>query len=121
MERYGTVIEDGILSLESGEDRLVIGEIDHIVDLIGGETYTISYDSDYSQTVDWLDLEDDNTLSFDVRETIDDVDFPEPFVSELAAREAEEYPTERASFFAESMQKSWDAKGNLADEENPFN
>jgi hypothetical protein len=121
MERYTTVIENGILSLESGEDRLGVGEMDVIVDLIGGETYTISYDSKYSQNVDWLDLEDDGTYSFAVRETIGDMDFPETFVSELAAREAEDVPSKRARFFAESMQKSWDVKGNLDDEENPFN
>lgn len=116
MERYDANVRDGTLHLETGDDSIVVGPMDDICELIGVETYTIEYDED-QRKVAWLDTDADGRLSFDVRDTITEMDYNAEFVSEVESIDAEKtdeegYPL-RASVFADLMQTIWDAKGDL--------
>lgn len=120
MERYDTIVEDGVLSIEWEDGPLAIGELDDIVDLVGGETYTIEYDADGVETALWIDLDEDKSLTLDVRDTLADMDYPATFVSKLADRKHERSPSDRTEYFAEVMQLIWDENANIDDNENPF-
>lgn len=115
MERFQTRIDDGTLYVEDGEGWIEVGAMDDIVDLIGGETYTLEYD-ERQRAVSWLDTDDDGRLTFDVRETIDEISFDREFVTNLANTGLEAGPDDypkRTTFFAEMMVEIWDSKGNL--------
>lgn len=118
MRRYDTRFDNGTLYVEGPDDWLEIGPISDIQMILGGETYTIEYD-ERAQATGWLDTDEDGTITFDIRETIEDMSYDEEFVTTLAATpleqtDSEEYP-HRLSLFAEMMQKIWDSKGNLED------
>lgn len=81
MERYEPVVRDGTLSLVAGDDELEVGPVDVIVDAVGGETYTITYD-DEQRAQPWLDT-DDGVLEIDVRDAVTSMGHREPFVSQL--------------------------------------
>lgn len=116
MDRYDTDVRDGVLFLESTDGWLEIGRLDDICELVGGETYTLEYDERQRQ-VDWLDTDDEGKLSFDVRETLAEMDFNDEFVGNIEPVDADEtdedgYPL-RASVFADMMTNIWDSKGDL--------
>ncbi|MFC4990272.1 hypothetical protein [Saliphagus infecundisoli] len=115
MKRYETDVRNGVLYLETDDDWIEIGPMDDICELVGGETYTIEYDERQRQ-VSWLDT-DDGELTFDVRETLADVDYDRDFVENITPIDGEKtddegYPM-RASVFADLMTDIWDSKGNL--------
>jgi len=115
MERFQTRIDDGTLYVEGEDGWLEVGAMDDIVDIVGGETYTLEYD-ERQQAVSWLDTDDEGRITFDVRETIDDISFDREFVTNLANADLEADPggyPRRTSFFAEMMIEIWDSKGNL--------
>ncbi len=116
MERYETRIDDGILYVEGTDGGwLEIGTVSDIVELVGGETYELQY-QDYGHTADWVDTDERGVLSFDVRETIADMDHREDFVQALEGAGMEEndagYPV-RTALFADLMTRIWDSKGNI--------
>ncbi|WP_207586567.1 hypothetical protein [Halomontanus rarus] len=116
MDRYDTDVRDGVLFLESTDGWLEIGRLDDICELVGGETYTLEYDERQRQ-VDWLDTDEEGKLSFDVRETLTEMDFNDEFVGNIEPVDADEtdedgYPL-RASVFADMMTNIWDSKGDL--------
>jgi DNA-dependent RNA polymerase auxiliary subunit epsilon len=117
MERFQTRIDDGVLYVEGFEDDqwFEVGAMDAVVELVGGETYTIEY-GDRQQVVSWLNTDEDGTITFDVRDTIDDVSFDREFVTNLTDTGLETgddgYP-KRTVFFADMMTEIWDSKGNL--------
>ena len=116
MERYDTRIDDGTLYIEVGEDDLEIGSMDDICEILGGETYTLEYEEE-AQAAGWLQTDDDGTITFDVRETIDDMDYNETFVEKMAEEPLEATTPEgyavRTAEFAELMGEIWDSKGNI--------
>jgi YD repeat-containing protein len=115
MDRYDTRIEDDTLFVETGEEDLEIGSMSVIVDLLG-ETYTLEYDEEV-KVVGWLDTDEDATITFDVRETIADLDFDDRFVRRMAKesldRETPGGIPERTAAFAELMREIWDSKGTF--------
>jgi YD repeat-containing protein len=118
MHRYETNVQDNVLYIEGESGWLEIGSMDDICALVGGETYTVTYD-ERQQTVGWLDTDADGTLSFNVRETIAEMDYDREFISNLEtidsdAIDADGYPL-RAAVFAELMMNIWDSKGNLGE------
>ena len=120
MKRYETSIRDDVLYLEGEDGWFEIGPIHDICSLVGGETYTIEYD-ERQRTVGWLDTDSDGTISFDVRETIAEMDYNDEFVATLEAIESNEtddegYPL-RASVFADLMTEIWNSKGSLGHED----
>lgn len=123
MERYATRIEDGTVYVEEKEGWIEVGAIADIFDIVGGEEYAIEYDETEAAYYDWLQTDDEGALSFDVRETIEDMTYPAEFVQELGEKPLDshgEYP-ERTTYFAELLVDIWDSKGNLdGREDNPF-
>lgn len=116
MERYDTRIDDGTLYIETDGDDLEIGSMDEICELLGGETYTIEYD-DEARAAGWLQTDEDGTITFDVRDTIDDMDYDDTFVERMAAepldRETSAGYRVRTAEFADLMAEIWDSKGNV--------
>jgi len=115
MRRYETRIDDGVLYVEGPDGRLEVGQMDDIVELVGGETYVVEYDS-RQQTAAWLDTDDEGRLEFDVRQTIAEYSFDEEFVAKLASADAG--PTDdgfpgRVVFFADAMARIWDPERDL--------
>lgn len=116
MERYETDVRGGVLYLEGEEGWLEVGSMDDVVELVGGETYAIQYD-ERQRTVSWLDVDEDGTLEFDVRDTVRGMSYDREFVDTIAGidpdgTDDEGYPT-RASVFADLMTTIWDSKGDL--------
>lgn len=114
MERHDTRIENGTLFVEVDDEDLEIGEMDAICELLG-ETYTVQYGEDQRKMA-WLDTDEDGTLTFDVRETLDDLDYNDAFVEKMAAEpidrtSADGHPV-RTEAFADLMSDLWDSKGD---------
>ncbi|WP_181685957.1 hypothetical protein [Halorhabdus salina] len=121
MERYDTKLEDKTLYVEWDGGWLELGSMATIRDLLGGDTYEITYD-DAQSKVPWLESElEDNTLTFDVTETITDMDFNDDFVSELAEISIDDTgrsgKPKRTVAFAEKMREIWEAQGRSEDED----
>lgn len=81
MVRYKPKKVDGTLFLVAGNDRIEIGTVDHVVDAIGGEIYTIEYDQK-QRTQPWIEI-DEGVLEINVREAITTLNYTEEFASEL--------------------------------------
>lgn len=116
MDRYDTDVRDGVLHLETDDSWIEIGSMADICELVGGESYTIEYDERQRQ-MSWLDTDEDGTLTFDVPETLERMDFDREFVENVAPVDADRtdddgYPL-RTSVFADLMMDIWDSKGNL--------
>lgn len=123
MQRYETKIEDDVLYVESDDGWLEVGAIGDILDLVGGEEYRIQYDRQQAAYAEWLDTDEDNVLTIDVRETLADMSYPAQFVTALGERDARRNggPSERTRYFADIMTDIWESKGDLDDrEDNPF-
>ncbi|MDJ1433260.1 hypothetical protein [Halostagnicola sp. A-GB9-2] len=115
-QRYGARVVDGTLALEGENDSLEIGPMAAVVDLIGGETYTIEYTARQG-AVSWLETDDDDTLTLDVRTELTDWAYTPEFVATLEDCSLEEtgehgYPI-RTEVFVDLVTEIWDAKGNL--------
>ncbi|GAA0237728.1 hypothetical protein ACFFQF_27965 [Haladaptatus pallidirubidus] len=116
MQRYQTNVRNDTLYIETDGDRLEIGSLDDICELVGGETYSIEY-GQRQRAMDWVDTDDDGEFTFDVREVLRDMSYDEEFVTNVrpvAIDETDEngYPL-RTSVFADLMMRIWDSKGNL--------
>lgn len=121
MKRHDTRIEGDEIFVETDDGWLEVGSLDDLYDRFGGETYTIEYE-DFGRAVDWLSLDEDGTMTFDVRETLAEMDYPSDFVADLRARDlsADEGVPERTAYFADFMRTVWDSKGAVdADEGGP--
>ena len=116
MQRYDTRIDDGTLYVDLDDDALEIGSMDDVCEILGGDTYTLEYQEE-AQAASWLQTDDDGTITFDVRETIADLDFDDTFVEKMAAEPIDRttpdgYPV-RTQEFADLMAEIWDSKGNI--------
>ncbi|WP_435366122.1 hypothetical protein [Haloarchaeobius sp. DYHT-AS-18] len=113
--RYRTKIEDGVFSVEQDEGWLEVGPMDGIVDLLGGETYTLEYTNKQASAA-WLDTDESNTITIDVRESLAEMSFTDDIVSNLLNTPLEDgesgYP-KRTELFADLFGKILDSKGNL--------
>lgn len=116
MERYDTRIADDVLYLETPDGEIEVGSMTAVCELLGGETYTVEYDPE-AAAMAWLDVDEDDELTFDVRETIADLDFDERFVRKVAGepldRETPEGHPRRTDRFAELMRTIWDSRGSV--------
>ncbi|MFB6119637.1 MAG: hypothetical protein ABEJ68_00795 [Halobacteriaceae archaeon] len=123
MSDHGTRVEDGTLYVDDGEGGwLEVGTFDDIYDVLDGETIEVEYEAKAAAFGSaWLDVDDDDVLTIDVRETVTDMTYPPAFVAKLAERSVEGRGIpERTTFFAESMERVWRSRGSLPDDENPF-
>jgi hypothetical protein len=124
MRRHETIIEDGTLYIETeGDDRLEVGTLETIFELVGGRTFEVKYDTRHAAYFDWIETDADGVMTIDVREALDRMSYPPPFLEELAARDMvaiDGGPPERTAYFADIMTDIWEQKGNLEDDDNPF-
>jgi hypothetical protein len=81
MNRYTPDVIDGTLFLVQGDDRVEIGTVDHVVDAVGGETYTIEYDQ-RQRKQPWLQT-DEGELEIDIREAVTTLSHDGETVSEI--------------------------------------
>lgn len=115
-ERYGARVADGTLYLERGTHSLEIGQMAAIVELIGGETYTLEYTAQQG-AVSWLETDDDDTLTLDVREELIGWAYTPELVTNLEDCSLEKtgnhgYPL-RTEVFVDLVTDIWDSKGNV--------
>ncbi|MFB6128961.1 MAG: hypothetical protein ABEJ47_04280, partial [Halorhabdus sp.] len=115
MERHDTKLEDETLFVEFEGEWVEIGPLDALLDLFGGETYEIEYDDTQSK-VPWLeDSLEDNTLSFDVVETVTDMDFDDEFTEEVVEQPLDSTGNQghplRTETFVAKMIEIWEAQG----------
>lgn len=114
--RYETRIQDGTFYIESDDGWLEIGPVDGIVDLLGGEAYTLEYTRQQASAA-WLNTDNDNTITISVRETLGSMSYQIDFVANLANCPLDErgtigYP-KRTELYAELMTEILESKGNL--------
>lgn len=114
--RYEAVIENDILYLEHEEGLLEVGSMDAIVELFGGETYTLEY-TDRQSAAAWISTDDDNTIAIDVREELADWAYTAEFGASVADNPLDEsgesgYPL-RTEVFVDTVIAIWDAKGDI--------
>lgn len=81
MKRYEPEVVDGTLLLVAGDDRVEVGDLDDVVDAMGGDTYSIEYD-EKQRTQPWLQT-DDGRLDIDVQEAVTKLPFTPEQVAEL--------------------------------------
>lgn len=115
MTRYDVRVEDGTILLV-GDDRISVGSPDSVVELAGGETYEVEYESEVAKTYAWTDTDDDHVLRFDVIDTVESMDFPAEFAAQVAQVDHDpdaDGPSARTEFFVDMMTSIWDSKGNL--------
>lgn len=86
--RYQTTVSDGIVSVISDSDEVVIGDVETIVELVGGPTWTITYAEQEKQNYPGLDTSDEG-LMVDVVDTVHAMTFDESFVETLKAQPGE--------------------------------
>ena len=114
--RHGARVEDGMLYLERKNAPLRIGSMDAVVELLGGESYTIEY-TDRQSTVSWLSTDRNNNITFDVRDTLTEWVYTPEFVATLERCPVDETGTSghplRTEVFVEMVTNIWDSKGNL--------
>lgn len=114
--RYEPQIEAETLYLECKQHRIEVGTMDCIVELAGGESYTIEY-TDRQSAAAWLLTDDDNTITFDVREVVGEMPHTQDLVSNLENCPINETTVDgdpkRAALFVDLVTEIWDSKGNL--------
>nr|WP_231754666.1 hypothetical protein [Halapricum sp. CBA1109] len=88
MARYGTVVEDGTVYVESGDGPIEIGPVDRIVAAVGGPAWTITYSEADKQAHPGMDTSDEG-LTVDVVDMLRTMTHSERFVETLATHPAE--------------------------------
>lgn len=120
MGRFQTRIDDGTLAIEIPDGWLTIGDMETIIDIVGGETYTIEY-TDAEASVPWLDVEDDGRLTIDVRDTLDNYSFDREFVLNIANTPLDKTNSDgnpvRTAFFVDLVTTIWESKGSTVTKE----
>jgi hypothetical protein len=81
MKQYEPERRDGSLYLVCEDDALEVGDVDEIINVIGGETYEIEYDEE-QRAQPWLDTED-GVLEIDTRDAVTTMTHTPDFVSDL--------------------------------------
>ena len=114
--RYDGVVENGTFYLQANGDQIEIGPVDGIIELMGGETYTLEYDNEQSSAA-WLSTDEDDTITFDVREELIDWAYTEELArnireSPLKQTNESNYPI-RTKVFVDIVTEIWDSKGNV--------
>lgn len=114
--RYGASLEGDTLYLEGDGDRIEIGPMDGIVDLIGGETYALEY-TERQAAASWLPTDDDATITIDVRDALAEWEYTEAFVANVEPWSLEEVGESGYSYrlevFVDLVTEIWDTRGNL--------
>ena len=84
MVRYDTVVEDGIVYVDSEGDRLEIGPVEDVLDVVGGPSWTITYTDDEKARHPEMNTSDEG-LTVDVVDMMVAMTHSEQFVETLSA------------------------------------
>lgn len=84
MTRYPLTVQEGTVYAETEAGALEVGDLDTIIDIIGGHAWTIRYDEAERQNPA-LDTSDEG-LTVDVVDTIENMTLGEEFVETLRAQ-----------------------------------
>lgn len=88
MQRYDTIVENDTVYIDTDEDRLEVGDLDRVIDVVGGHAWTIEY-SEWERThYDDLDTSDQG-LVVDVVDMMRAMTHSESFVETLRAHPAD--------------------------------
>jgi len=82
MTRYETIIEDGTVYVASDGDRVEVGGVDAVLDLVGGPSWTIAYTSEEKERHPEMDTSDEG-LTVDVVDMMAAMTHGEQFVRAL--------------------------------------
>ena len=88
MTRYATYVEDGTIYVGTGDGRLAVGDVEAVLDTVGGPSWTIRYSEEYKRRHSDLDTSDEG-LTVDVVDMMQAMTHSERFVETLAAQPAE--------------------------------
>ena len=85
MTRYPLAVEDGTVYVQGDVGNIEVGDLETIIDIIGGHAWTIRYDDWEKRQYPELDTSDEG-LTVDVVDTIENMTLGEEFVSTLKAQ-----------------------------------
>lgn len=85
MTRYTTTVADGTVYIDGDIERIEVGELETIIDVVGGPAWTIEYNDEDRRRYPNLDMSDEG-LTIDVRDTIEAMTFDARFVKTLKAQ-----------------------------------
>lgn len=88
MTRYATSVDDGTVYVGSSDGHIEVGDVDAVVDLVGGPAWTIVYTDAEKERHPAMDTSDEG-LTIDVVDVIHEMTHGEKFVQTLAAQPAE--------------------------------
>jgi hypothetical protein len=88
MTRYDTVVEDGTIYVGSDDGRIRVGELDDVLDVLGGPAWTITYSAAEKERHPGMNTADEG-LTVDVVDVIHAMTHGEQFVKSLAAQPGE--------------------------------
>lgn len=83
--RYETVIEDGYVYVGSDSGRVGVGDVETVVDLVGGPAWTIEYTNRQKRRYPDLDTSDEG-LTVDVIDVMHAMTYDRSFVETLEAQ-----------------------------------
>jgi len=84
VRRYETIVEDGTVSVATDDGVLEVGELDAIVDAVGGPAWTITYTNAEKRRHPAMDTSDQG-LTVDVVDVLHAMTHGEQFVETLRA------------------------------------
>jgi hypothetical protein len=88
MRRHETTVEDGTVYIDTAEDRLQVGDLETVVQTVGGHAWTIRYsdwEKDYYEDMDTSD----EGLTVDVVDVMQAMTHGDSFVETLRAHPAD--------------------------------
>ena len=88
MTRYNTHVEDGTVFVGTDDGLLEVGEVDAVLDVVGGPSWRISYSEEERQRHPRMDTSDEG-LVVDVVDMMQAMTHSERFVETLAAQPVE--------------------------------
>ena len=87
MTRYPLSVEDGTVYVQADVGTIEIGDVETILDIVGGAAWTIRYDDWEKRHYPGLDTSDEG-LTVDVVDTIENMTLGEQFVRTLRSQPA---------------------------------
>jgi len=96
MTRYETVVEGEMVYVGAPDGRLKVGDVDTIIEAVGGPSWTITYSQETKRHHPELDTADEG-LTVDVVDMMHTMTFGERFVETMAAHPTETPPEDDLS------------------------
>lgn len=114
--RYEATLDGGTLHLVGDDDRVEVGPMDGIVEVMGGETYTLEY-TDEQAGAAWLRTGDEASITLEVRDALLDWGYTPDLVENVRRTPRNETGESgysyRLELFVDLVTDIWDAKGDV--------